>query len=246
MSDPTGPLVLPELHRGTLIRRYKRFLADVRLDDGREVTAHCPNPGRMTSCQEPGWEVWLSHHPDPKRKLKWSWELSRDPAGTLILVNTQRPNAVLAQALRAGQVPKLAHYQQLQTEVRYGQERSRIDVLLSEPGLCYVELKSVTLLTEPGQAAFPDAVSARGAKHLRELSQMVAEGHRALLFFLVSRGDAQRVRPAREIDPKYGQALDEALSSGVEILAHRLQISDPAQGQVHLSIGEELLFSPKP
>lgn len=246
-SDPDLPgVLLPELTHATLLRRYKRFLADVRLDDGTEVTAHCPNPGRMTSCMEPGWSVWLSHHPSPKRKLKWGWELSITPQNIPILVNTQRPNAVLADALRRGLIPELSGYGSVRTEVRYGEERSRIDALLENPGRCFVELKSATLLVEPGLAAFPDAVSARGAKHLRELAHMVQGGDRSVLFFLISRGDAQRIVPARDVDPKYGIELDKALAAGVEVLAYSMQISDPRDGPVRLTLGPKRSFSANP
>lgn len=222
---------LPPLHSGVLLRRYKRFLADVRLDGGAEVVAHCPNPGRMTSCAAPGCRVWLSHHDNPKRKLKWTWELS-EMDGTTVLVNTARPNAVVEEALRAGQVPGLAGYASLRREVRYG-ERSRIDLLLEDPerGRCFVEVKSVTLRVGEGEGAFPDAVSARGARHAAELAAQVAAGDRAVLFFLVSRGDVQHIRPADEIDPAYGVALRAAVDAGVEVMAHRAEVG---VGGVHL------------
>jgi sugar fermentation stimulation protein A len=225
-------MTLPPLHRGVLLRRYKRFLADVRLDDGREVTAHCANPGRMTSCMAPGWTVWLSHHDNPKRKLKWSWELSITPDGAPILVNTARPNAVVKEAVHAGHVAALRGYERVRTEVRYGTERSRIDLLLEEPGQAWVEVKSVSLLTGPGRAAFPDAVSARGARHLRELSRLAEQGDRAVLLFQLSRPDAQSVSPARDVDPAYGRALDQAVAAGVEVLAQGVEISDPLDGPV--------------
>lgn len=212
---------LPPLHPGVLVRRYKRFLADVLLDDGREVTAHCPNPGRMTSCMAPGCRVWLSHHDDPRRKLAWSWEIS-EMNGAQVLVNTARPNAIVEEAVRAGHVPALRGYAGLRREVRYG-ERSRVDLLLEDPdrGRCWVEVKSVTLRVGPGEGAFPDAVSTRGARHAAELAAQVAAGDRAVLLFLVSRGDIDTVRAADEIDPAYGVALRAAVTAGVELLAHR-------------------------
>lgn len=215
---------LPPLHAGVLLRRYKRFLADVRLEDGQEVTAHCPNPGRMTSCMAPGCRVWLSHHDDPRRKLAWSWELS-EMDGTMVLVNTARPNAIVEAAVRAGAVPALLGYPGLRREVRYG-ERSRVDLLLEDParGRCWVEVKSVTLRVAPGEGAFPDAVSARGARHAAELAAQVRGGDRAVLFFLVSRGDIDTVRPADEIDPAYGVALRAAVAAGVELVAHRAHV----------------------
>ncbi len=215
---------LPPLHRGTLLRRYKRFLADVRLEDGREVVAHCPNPGRMTSCQEPGWTVWLSHHDSPKRKLKWSWELSETPAGVLILVNTARPNTVAKEgALR---VPQLAGFGLVRSEVRMG-EGSRVDLHLSEgPGPdAWVEVKSVTLLHAARRASFPDAVSARASKHLDELRARVDEGERGVLLFLLSREDAEVVSPADAVDPVYGRKLRAAAAAGVEVLAHKVLLS---------------------
>ena len=229
---------LPPLHGGVLLRRYKRFLADVRLDDGREVTAHCPNPGAMSSCAAPGWRVALSHHPDPKRKLKWSWELSYNEDGVPILVNTARPNQVVGEALAAGQLPELAGYASLRPEVRYG-EGSRVDFLLSDPARpdCYVEVKSVTLKLAPGLAAFPDAVTTRGEKHLRELMKVVAEGQRGVLLFLVGRGDVTRVRAAEEIDPRYAATLLEAQAAGVEVLAYRAAISEDSLG-----VSERIVF----
>jgi sugar fermentation stimulation protein A len=226
-------MLLPPLHTGVLLRRYKRFLADVRLDSGEEVVAHCPNPGRMTSCAAPGCRVWLSHHASPRRKLKWTWELS-ELDGTTVLVNTARPNAVVEEAVRAGAVPALQGYASLRREVRYG-ERSRVDLLLEDPGRCYVEVKSVTLRVGPGEGAFPDAVTARGARHAAELAAQVAEGHRAVLFFLVSRGDVDVIRPADEIDPAYGVALRAAVDAGVELLAHRAEV-----GPGGISVGPAL------
>ena len=209
------------LVEGTLIRRYKRFLADVTLPDGAEVVAHCPNPGRMTSCAYPGGKVLLSPAMNPKRKLKWTWEIAY--AGeTAILVNTSRPNGVVGEALAAKQVPGLEAYTSIKPEVKYG-EKSRIDFLLTGEGLpnAYVEVKSVSLLVEPGLAAFPDAVTARGRKHLEELMAMKTAGHRAVMVFLLSRGDADRIRPADEIDPAYGKTLRVAVAAGVELIGLR-------------------------
>lgn len=215
----------PTLVHGTLIKRYKRFLADVRLDDGREVTAHCPNPGSMRTCAEPGWGVWVSPANNPKRKLKWTLEII-DADGVPILVNTARPNGVVREAITEGTIPELAGYPTLRAEVKYG-ENSRIDLLLTDPERpsCYVEVKNVTMGAETAVAAFPDSVSKRAAKHMTELAAQVAEGHRAVVFFLVSRGDALTMRPAEEIDPAYAQALRAAVDAGVEVLAYRAQIS---------------------
>jgi sugar fermentation stimulation protein A len=215
------------LVEGTLIRRYKRFLADVRLDDGREVTAHCPNPGSMRTCAEPGWRVLLSPSSNPKRKLKWTWEIVLAD-GVPVLVNTARPNAVVAEAIEAGSIPELRGYQTLRREVRYG-ENSRIDILLegasdSRPS-CFVEVKSATLSAGDRRVIFPDSVTKRGTKHMRELAREVQAGHRAVVFFLVSRGDAEVFSPADEIDPVYGKALRDAVAAGVEVLAYRCEIT---------------------
>jgi sugar fermentation stimulation protein A len=219
----------PPLVGGTLIRRYKRFLADVQLDDGREVTAHCPNPGSMRTCAEPGWRVFLSPANKPSRKLKWTWEIVlAGEEGVPVLVNTARPNHVVAEAIKRGEVPELSAYRGLRQEVKYG-ERSRIDILLEDAAdggpPCFVEVKNVTLADGPGQVAFPDSVTKRGAKHMFELAREVQAGHRAVVFFLVSRGDATAMRPADEIDPVYGRALREAAAAGVQVLAYRCEMS---------------------
>ncbi len=219
---------LPELVPGTLLRRYKRFLADVRLDDGTEVVAHCPNPGRMTSCAIPGGRVLLSPANSPRRKLRWTWEIAYAGADgtTAVLVNTSRPNAVVAEALASGAVPGLEGYTTIRPEVRYG-ERSRVDFLLGGEGLpdAYVEVKSVTLLSAPGVASFPDAVTERGRRHLYELDAVRRAGHRAVLIFLLSRGDADVIRPADEIDPAYGAALREVAAAGVALCGLRARVS---------------------
>jgi len=218
----------PPLVAGTLIRRYKRFLADVRLDDGREVTAHCPNPGSMRTCAEPGWRVFLSPANNPARKLKWTWEIvlaGEDAAPTL--VNTSRPNRVVQEAIEAGLVPELLGYGSVRPEVKYGQN-SRVDLLLQDAADggpdCFVEIKNVTLLAGPGRAAFPDSVTKRGAKHMAELAREVQAGHRSVVFFLVSRADVGEMAPADEIDPAYGQALRDAVAAGVEVLAYQASI----------------------
>jgi len=216
----------PPLIEGTLIRRYKRFLADVRLDDGREVTAHCPNPGSMKTCAEPGWRVWLSPATNPARKLKWTWEvvLAGD-AATPVLVNTQRPNGIVREAVEGGAVPELDGYPSLRAEVKYG-ENSRIDLLLTAPDRpdCFVEIKNVTLEDCAGRVAFPDSVTKRGTKHMVELGAQARAGNRAVVFFLVSRMDATEMVPADAIDPVYGRALRAAVAEGVEVLAYRADI----------------------
>lgn len=232
----------PPLVHGTLILRYKRFLADVRLDSGELVTAHCPNPGSMKTCAEPGWGVWLSPANNPKRKLKWTLEWIDSPTAR-ILVNTQRPNALVAQAVIEQKIPELAGYTSLKREVRYG-KNSRIDLFLIEPNRpdCYVEIKNVSLLLKGQTAAFPDSVTKRGAKHLGELIEMVKQGHRAVQFFLVSRTDANKVVPASHIDPHYAQCLRNAAQQGVEIIAYKALIDSTALGMggvVPVELGEE-------
>jgi sugar fermentation stimulation protein A len=217
------------LIRGALIKRYKRFLADVRLDDGRLVTAHCANPGAMTGLDAPGLTVWLSTSDNPARKLRHSWELVETDMGrgpTLVGVNTSRPNAIAAEAIQSGAIPELPAPGRLRRETRYG-ENSRIDILLETAGqpACYVEVKNVHLMRRPGLAEFPDAVTARGAKHLRELAQMKRQGFRAVTLFLVQRGDAEVFQLARDIDPAYGKAFDEALAAGVEMLCYGCKAS---------------------
>ncbi|OGT88804.1 MAG: sugar fermentation stimulation protein SfsA [Gammaproteobacteria bacterium RIFOXYA12_FULL_61_12] len=206
---------------GTLLKRYKRFLADVRLDDGAIVTAHTPNTGSMRGCAEPGSRVWLRDSGNPARKYPLSWELVQTAAGVMAGINTGLANHLVREGIENGVIRELAGYDRIRPEVSYG-VNSRIDLLLQgggRPG-CYLEVKNVTL-AEAGTAYFPDAVTTRGAKHLRELTAMVEAGHRAVIFFCVQRGDAEEVRPADAIDPAYGQALRDALSRGVEALAYR-------------------------
>ncbi len=218
----------PPLQSGVLIQRYKRFLADVRLDSGEQITLHCPNTGSMKNCAEPGWRVWFSDSGNDQRKYRHTWELVQNDAGALIGVNTGRANALVKEALAAGVIPSLQGYQQIRAEVKYGAENSRIDLLLDgSSGTCFIEIKSVTL----GEAAtgyFPDAVTERGRKHLRELMQVVADGQRAVLFFCVQHTGVECVRPADHIDPAYGKQLREAAQAGVEIMAWRWSLS--AQG----------------
>ena len=189
-----------------LIKRYKRFLADVRLEDGREVTAHCANPGSMMGLAEPGMKVWLEPNEDPKKKLKFGWRLVDHENGHFTGVDTSVPNRALKAALMAHEVPGLPDFDLVRPEVKYG-ENSRIDFLLSGDGPdAYVEVKSVTLSRQAGVAEFPDSVTARGAKHLAELARMVDEGHRAIMFYLVQRTDCNVVTLASDIDPAYKAA----------------------------------------
>jgi sugar fermentation stimulation protein A len=222
-------MMLPPLLRGTLIRRYKRFLADVHLDDGRAVTAACPNTGSMLGLCAPGSPVWLSESASPTRKYPFTWELVEADLGsgpTLVGINTGHPNKLVAEALAAGRIRALAGYPALRREVRYGQN-SRIDLLLECPdrGLCYVEIKNVHLSRRHGLAEFPDSVTARGVKHLVEMSAMVRQGHRAVMVFLIQRSEARRLALARDIDPGYGTAFDAARAAGVEAIALRCSIA---------------------
>jgi sugar fermentation stimulation protein A len=212
------------LHEGRLLRRYKRFLADVVLSGGEQVVAHCPNTGRMTGCAEVGSRVWLRFSNDPKRKLAYSWELVETPAGQLVGIYSARANQLLAEALAGGQVAELEGYADIKPEVKVGD--SRIDFCLSSAlEKCFVEVKSATLLTEGGLGLFPDAVSSRGQKHLAELMELRAAGHRAVLFFCAQHEGIERLAPADTIDPVYGDLLRLALEAGVEILAYGCQLS---------------------
>ena len=222
----------------TLIRRYKRFLADCTLQDGREVTAHCANPGSMMGLAAPGTKIWLEPNDDPKKKLKFGWRLVDHENGHFTGVDTSVPNRALRDALLARLVPELSAYSNVRPEVKYGQS-SRIDFLLSEPGLpdCYVEVKSVTLSRQPGLAEFPDSVTARGAKHLRELADVVGNGHRAMMLYLVQRTDCESVTLAGDIDPAYLAAFQQARAAGVDVLALGTDISPKG-----VSVGQSLQF----
>ncbi len=215
-----------ELVPAKLIKRYKRFLADCQLEDGREITAHCANPGSMMGLAEPGTRIWLEPNDDPKKKLKFGWRLVEHSDGHFTGVDTSVPNKALRSALEAGEVAALASYDQVKAEVKYGQS-SRIDFLLCAHGQpdAYVEVKSVTLSRVSGLAEFPDSVTARGAKHLAELSQMVRDGHRAIMLYLVQRTDATRFDLARDIDPSYAAAYESARALGVETMVLGTEIS---------------------
>lgn len=216
----------PGLISGVLVKRYKRFLADVVLDDGREVTAHCPNTGSMKNCAEPGSRVWLLDSQNPKRKYPLGWELVEIEQEYLACINTGRANGLMREAIERGVITELQGYGSIRQEVKYG-ENSRIDLLLSEgeQADAWVEIKNVTLLEEDNWGSFPDAVTARGAKHLNELMAMVAKGERAVMLFCVAHTGIKQIRPADQIDPKYGRLLREAAVAGVEILAYGAEIS---------------------
>ncbi|MEO0681661.1 MAG: DNA/RNA nuclease SfsA [Pseudomonadota bacterium] len=213
------------LIRGTLLRRYKRFLADVKLSDGSEATAHCANPGAMLGVSEPGATVWLEPNDDPKRKLKLSWKLIELPGGHMAGIDTSVPNKVAGEALRARAIPGLAAYGVVRPERKYG-TNSRIDFLLTEPGLpdAYVEVKNVHLRREGDLAEFPDSVTARGAKHLEELSIMARQGARAVMLYVLQRTDVSRLSFAADLDPAYAAAAARAAEAGVEMIAHRTHI----------------------
>ncbi len=213
------------LVRAVLIRRYKRFLADVTLEDGTEATAHCANPGAMTGLAAAGTIVWLEPNDDPKRKLRYSWKLA-EIGGALVGIDTALPNKVVGEALRMQAVPALAAYKTVRAEVKYG-EASRVDFLLSQAGLpdCYVEVKSANLCRRAGLVEFPDTVTTRGAKHMDELAAMVAMGHRAVVLYLVQRTDCAAFAVASDIDPAYAAAYQAARMAGVEALCHRATLT---------------------
>lgn len=216
-------MILPPLIPGTLIKRYKRFLADVTLEDGSVVTVHCPNSGSMKGCATPGSRVFLSRSPNPGRTYPHTWELVESD-GFWAGINTGLPNRLVREAIENATVAELRGYATIRPEVPYG-KHSRIDLLLEGPaGRCFVEVKNVTLV-EDGRALFPDAVTTRGQKHLNELIRVVREGDRGVIFFTVQRGDGNSVSPADGIDPEYGRLLRLALANGVEALAYRALVT---------------------
>lgn len=209
----------------TLIRRYKRFLSDIRLEDGREVVAHCPNPGSMMGLKDEGTRIWVEPNDDSKKKLKYGWRLVELATGAMVGIDTSIPNRVVQEALSASVISELAAYGAIKPEVKYG-ENSRVDFLLTEDGLpdTYVEVKSVTLCREAGLAEFPDSVTARGTKHLHELMAVVTQGHRAVMLYLMQRTDCNRFTLAGDIDPVYAAAFDQARAAGVEVLCYGTRI----------------------
>ncbi|AXP05295.1 DNA/RNA nuclease SfsA [Pseudomonas fluorescens] len=217
----------PALEEGRLIRRYKRFLADIETVHGELLTIHCPNTGSMLNCMAEGARVWFSRSSDPKRKLPGTWEVGETPQGRLACINTARANALIEEALRAGVISELNGFTGLKREVAYGQENSRIDFRLDyENSSAWVEVKSVTLgFDGTNVAAFPDAVTLRGAKHLRELACLAREGVRAVQLYCVNLSGIEAVRPAQEIDPVYAAALRDAVAAGVEVLAYGVTLT---------------------
>ena len=218
----------PALIPATLVRRYKRFLADVVTEKGETLTIHTSNTGSMLGCAEPGSRVWIRDSGNPERKYPWTWELATTESGSLVGVNTHLANSLVSEAIDNHIVSEFADITAVRKEVRYGNENSRIDLLL-EQGMehrqIYVEVKNVTASLQTGIACFPDAVTARGTRHLRELARMVEEGHRAVIFFCVPREDIQQVRPADAIDSLYGETLREVLAKGVEAMAYGARIT---------------------
>lgn len=227
-----------------LVRRYKRFFADMELDDGSVVTAHCANPGSMLGLNQPGLQCFLSRADNPTRKLRWSWELIQD-GNAMIGINTSLPNRLAAEALAQGKLQQFTHYQTVQREVRTG-PHTRLDFKLSSSDLpdCYIEVKNVHLKRDkasPGFAEFPDSVTDRGAKHLRELSMIKTTGARAVLLFIVQRTDCSTMRLATDIDPVYATAMTEAIRAGVEVLCYDCDITPQ-----DITIRQQIAFDPSP
>ncbi|EIU7557658.1 MULTISPECIES: DNA/RNA nuclease SfsA [Providencia] len=229
----------PCLKSATLIKRYKRFLADVTLPNGEEITIHCANTGAMTGCATPGDTIWYSTSDNPKRKYPYSWELTQTANGDFICINTLRANQLVAQALAEKHIPELSEYSVIKPEMKYGSENSRIDFFLSNSELpdCFIEVKSVTLL-ENGHGFFPDAVTLRGQKHLRELSQIAKEGKRAILLFVALHTGIHVASAAAHIDKKYAQLLEEARQSGVEVLCYQADITVQ-----QMALGKQICFN---
>lgn len=223
-ANTSRGLTWPELIPATLLKRYKRFLADVKLASGETVTVHCPNTGSMAGCCEAGRKVYLSVHHNPKRKYKYTWELIAMPT-SLVGVNTLIPNRLVCQSIEQQLIAEVAGYSKIQREVKIG-ERSRIDLLLTggSGDRCYIEIKNCTLVNE-GVAQFPDAVTTRGLRHIIELENLVKAGHRCIMFYFIQRMDARVFHPADHIDPAYGRRLRQAAEKGIEVLAYDAQIS---------------------
>jgi sugar fermentation stimulation protein A len=214
-----------KLVEGRLIRRYKRFLADIQLPDG-VITAACPNTGSLMGCCEPGSRVWLSESDNPSRKYRHTWEIV-EVGKVMVGINTGLPNNLVAEAIAGGVISELTGYETVRREVRYGEEASRVDFVLESPSreACYVEVKNVTAAANQGVALFPDCVSERGSRHLRELIRMKSQGLRPVQLYCVQRGDVKEVRPADGIDHEYGRTLREAIAAGVEVLAYRAKVT---------------------
>ena len=234
MKFPT-PLI-----KGRLIKRYKRFLADIVLDTGEEITAHCANPGAMLGLKDPDSIVWVSEATNPNRKLKYDFQLI-EADGTLVGINTSHPNKLVEEAILDGTITELSGYENLKREVKYG-ENSRIDILLTDDAKpdCYVEVKNVHLSREKGLIEFPDSVTTRGAKHLGELANMVDQGHRAVMVYLIQREDGESMSFAADLDPNYAQAFEEATKRGVEAIAYECHITTE-----EITVTKSLPITPK-
>lgn len=234
--------MLLQVQAAKLIKRYKRFLADIELTNGKETTIHCANTGAMKGCAEPADTVWYSTSTNIKRKYPFSWEITQSQDDHFICVNTLRANQLVEEALHKGLITELSGFNLLQREVKYGNENSRVDFLASYDDApdTYIEVKSVTLL-ESGHGYFPDAVTTRGQKHLRELVDMVEQGHRAVLLFAVLHSGINDVAAASHVDPTYAKLLKEAKHAGVEIIAYKADFS-LKQGELNMSLSEKISF----
>jgi len=215
-----------KLQEGVLLKRYKRFLADITTQAGESITIHCPNTGSMKNCQEPGSRIWYSDSENPNRKYACTWELVEVDNKHIVGINTGLANKLVHEAITSNRIIELTTYESIRTEVAYGQQKSRIDLLLegtakNPDALCYVEVKNVSLGLGDGLGSFPDAVTTRGQKHLQELLHMHSLGHRAVLLFCVQHSGIRRIIPADNIDPEYGRLLREVASKGVEVIAYR-------------------------
>jgi sugar fermentation stimulation protein A len=215
-----------KLQEGVLLKRYKRFLADITTQAGESITIHCPNTGSMKNCQEPGSRIWYSDSENPNRKYACTWELVEVDNKHIVGINTGLANKLVHEAITSNRIIELTTYESIRTEVAYGEQKSRIDLLLegtakNPDALCYVEVKNVSLGLGDGLGSFPDAVTTRGQKHLQELLHMHSLGHRAVLLFCVQHSGIRRIIPADNIDPEYGRLLREVASKGVEVIAYR-------------------------
>ncbi len=234
-------IIDPPLQKAILVKRYKRFLADVTLEDGSPMTLHCPNTGSMEGCKTSGQPIWFSLSDNPKRKLPGTWEIIQDEQDYLIGVNTNRANHLVEEAIKNGVVKEFAGHSELKREVKLASGKSRLDFQLALGSKqCFIEVKNVTLGKHDGQGFFPDAVTARGTKHLEELIQLKEQGARAVLFFCVQHSGIERVSPAAHIDPKYSQTLLDAVSAGVEVIAYRARL---APTEIALETPIEITYS---
>ena len=215
-----------KLMSGVLVQRYKRFLADVRLSNGEQITIHCPNTGSMRNCQNPGSKIWFTASANKNRKYAHTWQLVEVESNVLVGINTGLANRLVLEAIQKKAVANLHGYSTARTEVSYGSENSRIDILLESAGLkdCFIEVKNVSLGASTGEGFFPDSVTVRGQKHLKELMSVKESGARAVLFFCVQHSKVESVAPAHEIDPVYAELLIEAMNRGVEVMAYRTEV----------------------